>query len=87
MVTHYHRLLPGAVSLLQSIHRFLDNQRKRAAPLEWTSDAVDAFQRVKVTLSQATQLTHPTPGTALSLQADASDSEVGAVLQQHVDGA
>ena len=52
-----------------------------------TTAAENAFQRVKTSLAEATRLAHPTPGAPLSLQVDASDTGVGAVLQQHVDGA
>ena len=86
MVTYYHRFLPHAAALLRPLHQLLDQKRKRSAPLEWTPAAEDAFHRVKTALSQATRLAHPTPGAALSLQVDASDTGVGAVLQQHTNG-
>ena len=86
MVTYYHRFLQDAATLLRPLHLLLDQKRKRSAPLDWTPAAEDAFQRTKVALSQATRLAHPTPGAALSLQVDASDTGVGAVLQQHRAG-
>ena len=86
-MSYYHRFLPDAADLLRPLHVLLDQKRKRSAPIEWSPAAEDAFQRTKLALSQATRLTHPTPGAALSLQVDASDTGVGAVLQQHSDGA
>lgn len=37
-------------------------------------------------LAQATLLTHPKPGAPTNIMTDASDTAVGAVLQQHING-
>ena len=87
MVTYYHRFLPDAAALLRPLHQLISPQRKKSAALQWTPDAEEAFQRVKTALAQVSRLAHPVPGAALSLQVDASSTGLGAVLQQHVQGA
>ena len=86
MVTYYHRFLPKAAALLRPLHHLIDPKKKKSAPLQWTPDAESAFLGVKTALAEAARLAHPSPGAALSLQVDASDTGVGAVLQQHVGG-
>ena len=46
-----------------------------------------AFQDIKSALASATLLIHPHPTAHVSLTTDASDSHIGAVLQQWVQGA
>ncbi len=43
-----------------------------------------AFAAAKAALVAAVPLAHPLPGSVLALATDASDTHVGAVLQQHV---
>ncbi len=43
-----------------------------------------AFTAAKKALVAAVSLAHPLPGAVLALAADASDTHVGAVLQQQV---
>ena len=69
--------------VLSSLHRFLTKNTKE---IEWTPDAVTAFHKIKEVLAEATLLNHPKPDTPLSLETDASDTAIGAVLQQYVDG-
>ena len=46
----------------------------------------DHFQRSKVALAAATGLAHPSATAETSINTDASDTAVGAVLQQRLDG-
>lgn len=46
----------------------------------------EAFQATKVALAKATLLMHPLPDVQTSITTDASESAIGAVLQQQVDG-
>ena len=54
--------------------------------MTWTTETEEAFKDVKAKLAEATRLAHPTSGAPLSIQVDASDTGVGAVLQQHLSG-
>ncbi len=51
----------------------------KKARLEWSPQMEAAFEAA---LCRATSLAHPDPSAAISLACDASDSHVGAVLQQ-----
>lgn len=55
--------------------------------MDWTASAEAAFHAIKRALANAALLAHPNPGRPLALMTDASSSAVGAVLQQHVNGA
>ena len=45
-----------------------------------------AFVESKAALCKVTQLAHPVPSAEISLAVDASDTHVGAVLQQRARG-
>lgn len=50
--------------------------------LIWTQEVERAFDACKKQLEEATLLAHPKEGAPLILQTDASDTAIGAVLQQ-----
>ena len=50
--------------------------------LSWSPALDSAFTRAKVHLSSVTELIHPRPDAPISLAVDASDTHLGAVLQQ-----
>ena len=50
--------------------------------LTWTPDMHTAFTHAKTLLTHATPLQFPNPHAAIALSTDASDKQVGAVLQQ-----
>jgi hypothetical protein len=52
--------------------------------LPWTPDMETAFAAAKAALVAAVPLAHPLPVAVLALVTDASDTHVGAVLQQQV---
>ena len=84
------RTIPGPDQLLR---RLIRNYSSVAAPLtahtsnnihfSWPSNAVAAFQEFKHHFSSAPLLTLPDPDKQFTLEVDASDTEVGAVLSQH----
>ena len=45
-----------------------------------------AFQRAKDAMMEATQLSYPVSGAKLAITTDASDTAIGAVLEQLVKG-
>lgn len=89
MAAYYHRFLPDAAALFRPLHQLLTKPAgsKSKRPVVWTDAAEDAFRRVKQALADAAQLAHPVPGAPLGVHVDASDSGVGAVLQQYHGGA
>lgn len=58
-----------------------------AKALRWDIAADDAFGAIKRTLAKATLLAYPQPECLLALMTDASNTALGAVLQQKVNGA
>ncbi|KAG8172901.1 hypothetical protein JTE90_007421 [Oedothorax gibbosus] len=54
-----------------------DNRR-----IDWTPQAVAAFEKCKQTLAETTLLCHPAPSAPLALHVDASDFAIGGALHQ-----
>jgi hypothetical protein len=50
--------------------------------LQWTAAAQEAFQQDKRLLAATVPLQHPAPNAELSLVTDASDTQIGGVMQQ-----
>ena len=55
--------------------------------MDWTPTMVHAFEECKASLSRATLLAHTVPSAMLVLFTDASNTAVGAALQQRVGDA
>ncbi len=74
-VNFYRRFIPPAAGILLPLTSALARGKK--AKLEWNLQ-----MKAKAALCRVTSLAHPDPSAAISLACDASDSHVGAVLQQ-----
>ena len=79
LVNFYHRFLPHCADLMHPLHALLSSTTKTP----WTDDTLAAFNAIKDALANATLLSYPKPDAPTCLMTDASDTEVGAVLQQH----
>ena len=87
LVNYYHRFLPGVARIMQPLHAVCKQHQSPADHIiEWTPSSDTAFNDVKHLLSTATLLAHPLPNAPLSLSADASDTGVGASLEQWQGG-
>ena len=86
LVNFYHRFIPNAARILQPLHQLLQATKDGKAKLSWTDEATTAFQASKQALANASLLSYPKPDAPTSIMCDASDSAVGAVLQQDIDG-
>ena len=83
MVNFYHRFVPRCASLQQPLTKLLaGHSRNSKKPLQWTTESQNAFEEIKQSLISATLLAHPNPNSKVSLITDASDTAMGAVLQQ-----
>ena len=80
MLNFYRRFLPQAAAVLKPLTEVLQGGTR--GRLTWTEDMAAAFKRGKEAIVAAVELAHPDPAAVLSLAVDASDSHVGAVLQQ-----
>ncbi|GFT38916.1 hypothetical protein TNCV_857991 [Trichonephila clavipes] len=73
-------------SHLRTIFQRLSSYGKKdSKPLNWSSEAITAFQRCKQALADAALLAHPSPSAPLALHVDASDYALGGALHQVVD--
>ena len=82
LVNFYHRFLPHCAELMQPLHFLL---KGKAQSLIWTDSAISSFQATKTAIANASLLTYPSPNAPTCLMTDASDTAVGAVLQQHIN--
>ena len=85
LVNFYHRFLPHCAAILQPLNDLLAGENEKNKTISWTEEATTAFSSIKEALSIATLLVHPYPDDATSIMTDASDTSVGAVLQQCID--
>lgn len=84
LVNFYHRFLPHCAALMQPLHSLL---KRKTQSLTWTEETLTAFDATKEALANASLLAYPTPEAPTCLMTDASETAVGAVLQQHINGA
>ncbi|MBM3939179.1 MAG: hypothetical protein FJ333_11085, partial [Sphingomonadales bacterium] len=80
MINFYRRFLRGAAGILKPLTDALKGAKK--GKLEWTEEMTAAFCKIKDSLSSTTELAHPEVGAELRLAVDASNTHVGAVLEQ-----
>lgn len=83
MLNFYRRFIPKAAEVQAELNELLKGPRcKGRSPVTWTEKAEQAFIKSKESLSRAALLAHPEPEAELAVTTDASDSAVGAVIQQ-----
>lgn len=83
MVNFYRRFVPKAAQLQAPLNAVLAGPKvKGSHPVESTSQLLKAFEDCKTALSSAALLAHPDTLAELAIVTDASESAIGAVLQQ-----
>jgi hypothetical protein len=80
MINFYRRFLPGIAQILKP----LTDATSIKGRLSWTPEMTLSFQTAKYSLSSAIPLHFPNPSSPISLATDASNTHIGAVLQQKV---
>jgi hypothetical protein len=85
VVNFYRRFLPKAAATLRPLTDALQGPGGKRSQLQWSAEMGEAFRTIKEQLCEAAALAHPNPAARVSLAVDASDSHVGAVLQQLED--
>ena len=75
----YHRFLPGIADTLAPLHAQASG---KGQTIYWSKDCLEAFGKAKTVLSKAVLLHHPQPDLPTSLTADASNTAIGAQLEQ-----
>ena len=80
MLNFYWRVIPGAARMLKPLTDALKGKPQKE--LMWTEEMKASFSRSKEALCHMATLAHPDPAARVFLAVDASDTHVGAVLQQ-----
>ncbi|GFV67928.1 retrovirus-related Pol polyprotein from transposon opus [Trichonephila clavipes] len=74
------------IDIFKAFHQIpIAECKKDSKPLNWSSEAITAFQRCKQALADAALLAHPSPSAPLALHVDTSDYVIGGALHQVVD--
>lgn len=85
MLNFYRRFIPHAAEDQAVLHDMLSGPKlKGSHPLTWTPELLQVFYKCKTSLARSTLLAHPEENAPLALVTDASNSALGAVLQQLV---
>ena len=79
IVNFYHRFIPGLAEKMAPLYDALKDKPKK---LMWNPSLQAAFEATKNALANAATLAYPTKSGKLVLKTDASDSAIGAVLEQ-----
>lgn len=87
MVNFYRTSIPHAAVYQAPLNKYMcgNNTRQNNKNIEWTEETREAFNQCKNSLKKAIALGPPEPDAPLSLMTDASQTCVGAVLQQYVN--
>ncbi|KMQ85929.1 pol polyprotein [Lasius niger] len=83
MVNFCNRFLKGIASIQALLQNAIAGHKRNNAPVTWTTELKQSFQQVKEHFARSTLLAFPDSKAILSLQTDASDKAIGAVLQQN----
>jgi hypothetical protein len=85
MINFYRRFIPGASDAQAPLRDLLVPNLKCKSPINWTPEAFSAFEKCKEKLATATLLAHPYDNVRLAIVSDASNTAVGATLQQFIN--
>ena len=80
MMNYYHRFIPHVADILAPLH---SQASGKGQTIEWSSECQTAFEKAKEALNEAVLLHHPQTDAPTSLTVDASNTAVGAQLEQH----
>lgn len=92
MVNYYFRFLPKLAEILIPLYAHIAIMTKKVNKIKnkftWPDNCNDSFIKAKDALAKATLLVHPKEGSfvCISMNTDASQFAVGAVLQQYHEG-
>ena len=83
LVNFYHRFIPHCADILQPLHTLLASAHKTI--LQWNDKSLEAFSTIKQAIAEVSLLSHPHTDAPTNIMTDASDTAVGAVLQQQIN--
>ena len=79
LINFYHRFIPHVAQMLEPLHAQASGKGQN---ITWSQECQNAFVKAKEALSQVTLLHHPRPDAPTSLTVDASNTALGAQLEQ-----
>ena len=79
LMNYYHRFIPHVADILAPLHAQASG---KGQTIEWSEACHTAFEQAKEALKEAVLLHHPLPDAPVSLTVDASNSALGAQLEQ-----
>ena len=85
LVNFYHWFIPHCAHTLKPLNNLLTATNGDHRPLQWDEQSSQAFLDIKKAIAEVSLLTHPHHDAPTNIMTDASDTAVGAVLQQEVD--
>jgi len=86
MINFYRRFLPKAAKHQLLLNEYLKGNKKDGSKkINWDSNSIESFETVKKELCIATLLAFPDPLAKLALFVDASNTAIGAAIQQFVN--
>ena len=88
LFNYYRRCVPKAANILAPLNSLLQGlpPKKKNVEITWTPEADDAFQRSKDALAAATTSTFLRLDAPLAVRTDASDTAIGAAVEQLENG-
>ena len=84
IINYYHRFLPMAAETLQPLHE-LTKTKPTTKDITWDARSTAAFEDAKRQLSKKTLLAFPAENADLAIMTDASNTGIGAVLEQQIN--
>jgi len=83
MINFYRRFIPGAAREQAILNDMLRGPKiKSKTKIDWSTEQELAFKECKDSLGRATELAHSNPKAELILTTNASDTAIGAVIEQ-----
>ena len=84
LINFYHRFIPHCADIVRPLHTLLATTKTKQ-PLTWNDNTLKAFNDIKQAIANASLLSYPTTDAPTNIMTDASNTAVGAVLQQLID--
>ena len=82
LASYYRRFCPGFAEIARPLHKLCEKGRK----FQWTSEAQEAFDKLKKLLTSPPVLAYPLPNIRFIVDTDSSAYSVGGVLSQIQNG-
>ena len=82
LCSYYRRFVPSFADVAQPLNQLCE----KGQTFMWSTAAENAFQQLKVALTEAPVMAYPLPGIPFILDTDASNWAIGAVLSQAQQG-